>query len=124
MAKNRKAHATVARFGPAIVALIVCFVIGGTAIGYVWEKNQLHGLGREIKERENRLGQLQRENKIRADHLATLVSPPVLDARVKRMNLGLVQPALSQIVRLVETPTAAVQNEIREPQRLFTQAAR
>ena len=104
MAKNRKAQSLTERFGPAIKAFILCLWIGGAGVGYVWQKNQIHQLGREIKEREIRLAELQRQNKVRSDQLATLISPPALEARVKKLNLGLVQPPLSQIVRLVETP--------------------
>ena len=111
MAKNRKAQSAAVRFGPALKAFLLCFFIASTGVGYVWQKNQIHMLGREIKERETRLAELQRQNKIRSDQLAALVSPPALDARVKRLNLGLAQPSLSQIVRLVETPFETVSQE-------------
>lgn len=110
MARNRKAQSAAVRFGPALKAFLLCVFIGGTGVGYAWQKQQIHMLGDEIKNREVRLAKLQRENKIRTDHLATLISPPALDARVKRLNLGLVQPPLSQIVRLVETPLEIVTN--------------
>jgi hypothetical protein len=103
MGKNRKAQSAAARFGPAIKAFLICVFIGGAGVGYVWQKSQIHQLGREKKEREIRLAELQRQNKIRADQLAVLISPRQLDARVKALNLGLVQPPLSQIVRIVET---------------------
>jgi len=125
MAKNRKAESAAVRFGPAIKAFLLCFLIGSTGVGYVWQKNQIHQLGREIKERETRLAELQRQNKTRADQLAALVSPPALDARVKRLNLGLVQPPLSQIVRLVETPIQPAPNKLGEGTgRLLAKAAR
>lgn len=125
MAKNRKAESAAARFGPAIKAFLLCVLIGSTGVGYVWQKNQIHDLGREIKTRELRLAELQRQNRIRADQLAALVSPPALDARVKRLNLGLVQPPLSQIVRLVETPIEPAPTHLGEgTERLLTQAAR
>jgi hypothetical protein len=104
MAKNRKNKAAAVRFGPALAALLLCLVIGGSGVGYVWQKNQLHVLGTQIKEREIKLAELRRQNKIRADRLAGLCAPHALDARIKKLNLGLVQPPVSQIVRLVETP--------------------
>ncbi len=111
MAKNRKTMPAAVRFGTAVNALVMCFFIGGAGVGYVWQKKQIEALGREIKERENRLVELKRDNKIRSDNLAALMSPPALDARVKRLNLGLSQPPLSQVVRLVETPVETVINK-------------
>lgn len=107
MAKNRKSESGAVRFGPVMLAIILCIVFGGSGIGYVWQKNQIHILSQTMKEREARLAELRRQNKMRQDHLATQVSPPALEARVKKLNLGLVQPQLSQIVRLVETPPSA-----------------
>ena len=104
MAKNRKEQSVTERFGPAIKAFVLCLLIGGVGVGYVWQKNQIDQLGNDIKEREIRLSELQRQNKIRADQLATLISPPALEARVKKLNLGLIQPPLSQVVHLVEVP--------------------
>ncbi len=110
MAKNRKSESTALRFGPAIKAFVLCALIAVPAVGYVWQKGIInHTLGPQIKEREVRLAELQRQNKIRRDQLAILVSPPALEARVKQLNLGLGQPQLSQIVRLVETPPAALE---------------
>jgi hypothetical protein len=123
MAKNRRAESAAVRFGPAIKALLLCFLIGGAAIGYVWEKNQLHYWGEQIKRSENRLSELRVQNKIRADQLANLTSPVALDARVKRMNLGLVQPSLSQVVRIVEdTDIAASNRDARYAEQRSTEA--
>jgi hypothetical protein len=104
MAKNRKNQSAAVRFGPALKALLCCLFIGGAGVGYVWQKNQVDVLGRQISEREKRLEELRRQNKIRHDRLAALCTPQALDARIKKLNLGLVQPPLSHVVRLVETP--------------------
>ena len=45
MAKNRKNQAAEIRFGPALKASFLCLLIGGSAIGYVWQKNQIYRLG-------------------------------------------------------------------------------
>ncbi|MDB6027325.1 MAG: hypothetical protein JWM68_3548 [Verrucomicrobiales bacterium] len=112
MAKNRRAESAAVRFGPAIKAFLLCFLIGGSAIGYVWEKNQINYWGEQIKKSENKLSELRTQNKIRADQLSALTSPVALDARVKRMNLGLVQPSLSQVLRVVEVFETA--NAVRD----------
>jgi hypothetical protein len=104
MAKNRKNQSAAVRFGPALKALLCCLFLGGSGVGYVWQKNQVHVLGRQIAEREQRLEELRRQNKIRSDRLAALCTPQALDARIKKLNLGLVQPPVSQVVRLIETP--------------------
>jgi hypothetical protein len=103
MARNRKNDAAV-RVGPVLSAVALCVLFAGLGLGYVWYKNQIDLLGRQVKEHEVRLADLQRQNKIRRDQLATLSSQWVLDARVKQLKLGLGPPELSQVIRLVDTP--------------------
>ena len=125
MAKNRKAQSAAVRFGAVLRAFVLCFLIGGAGVGYVWQRGQIDQLGKDIKERETRLAELQRQNRIRGDQLAALVSPPQLEARIKKLNLGLVQPPLSQIVRLVEAPVDPSMNGIAQRgEQLLTQTGR
>ena len=100
------------RVGSALTAVLLCALFVGLGVGYVGYKNQIDVLGRQIKERETRLAELQRQNKMRRDQLATLCSPVALDARVKKLNLGLGPPALSQVIRLVETPPGEAPSEL------------
>lgn len=102
MARNRKNQSAAIRFGPALKALLLCLVIGGSGVGYVWQKNQIYELGRQIKQREIRLAGLQDQNKKLRDQLAVLRSPAMLDQRVRELNLGLELPKESQILRLSE----------------------
>ena len=55
MAKNRKNQAAAIRFGPALKVRFVCSLIGGSAVGYVWQKNEIYRLGQQIRQRETRL---------------------------------------------------------------------
>jgi hypothetical protein len=103
MAKNRKSDAAV-RFAPVVKALLLCAFFVTAGVGYVWYKNQISLLGHQIKERENRLAELERGNKVRRDQLAALCSPVKLDERVRQLNLGLGPPALTQVIRLVDAP--------------------
>jgi hypothetical protein len=101
MAKNRKNDSL--RLKPALAAVVLCAFFVALGIGFVWYKEQIDVLGHQIKDREMRLAELQRQNKIRRDQLATLCSPVALDARVKKLNLTLGPPAFSQVIRMVET---------------------
>jgi len=103
MARNRKNDAAL-RVGPVLSAVALCALFAGLGLGYVWYKNQIDLLGRQIKDHEVRLADLQRQNKTRRDQWATLCSPVALDARVKKLKLGLGPPDLSQIIRLVDAP--------------------
>jgi cell division protein FtsB len=102
MAKNRKYQSAAIRFGPALKALFLCLVIGGSGVGYVWQKNQIYELGKQIKQREMRLVALQDQNKKLRDQFALLRSPAMLDQRVRELKLGLVLPQPTQILRLYE----------------------
>ena len=115
MAKNRKNQTAAIRFGPALKALFLCLVIAGSAIGYVWQKNEILRLGHQISEREKRLVQLKADNKMLSDQLAVLHSPVMLDQRVKELNLGLAPAQPGQVVRRQE-PVFVLPGNKTQPQ--------
>ena len=59
MARNRKYQSAAIRFGPALKAFLLCLLLGGSGLGYVWLKDQISRLGRQIKQSELRLDELQ-----------------------------------------------------------------
>ena len=79
-------------------------------------------LGQQIRERETRLAEMQRKNKMSRAQLDALCSPIAIDARVKKLNLNLAAPPVSQIVRLVEVPTEIPNEELRREPSDFRQA--
>jgi cell division protein FtsB len=102
MAKNRKDQSATIRFGPALKAFVLCLLIAGSALGYVWQKSQVHQLGNQIKAQEGLLAQLKQENQARIDLLAKLQSPVQLDLRARSLGLGPAQPG--QVIRLPDVP--------------------
>jgi len=102
MARNRKYQSAAIRFGPALKAFLLCLLIGGSGIGYVWQKNQIYELGRQIKQRETRLTELQDQNEKFRRQLNYMHSVQYLEARIKELNLGLVRPQPGQVWRLEE----------------------
>ena len=102
MARNRKHESAAIRFGPTLKALLLCLLIGGAGVGYVWQKDQIYQLSRQIKQREVRLRELVDLNEKLRKQLGTMRSPSLLEARIKELNLGLVQPDPTQIWRLPE----------------------
>jgi len=115
MARNRKYRTAANRFGPALKAFLLCLLIGGSGVGYVWQKDQIRRLSQQIKERETRLNRLKDENVKRRQELARLRLPSSLDAQSKKWNLGLIQPQMSQVLRLTE-PTREALASNRDPQ--------
>jgi cell division protein FtsB len=103
MARNRKNESDL-RVAPILLTVFLCALFAGLGVGYVWYKNQIDVLGHQITDREQRLAELQRRNKMRREQLATLCSPVALEERVKKLNLGLEQASLTQIIRLVDSP--------------------
>ena len=114
MAKNRKKQAAEIRFGPVLKVVLLCSLICGSAVGYVWQKNEIYKLGQFIRQRETRLTQLQNDNKRLADQLAILHSPVMLDQRGRELNLGLVPAQPAQVVRLDEPPPPDEKNPPRQ----------
>ena len=102
MARNRKYRSAVVRFGPALKAFVLCLLIGGSGIGYVWQKNQIYELGRQIRQREQRLKMLADQNDKLRTAAAMMRLGGNLEMRIKKLNLGLVMPDGSQIWRLTE----------------------
>jgi len=113
MAKNRKHQAAAIRFGPALKACLLCLLIGGSGIGYVWQKSQIDELGQQIRKREIHLKDLQDQNEKLRRQMAFMRSPPFLEARIKELNLGLVPPQPSQVWYLPE-PVPESNRPIRE----------
>jgi len=102
MAKNRKYQSAAIRFGPALKALVLCVLIGGAGIGYVWQKSQIDSLGMQIRKRELRLAELELLNEKLRKQLALMRSPLYLEARIQELNLGLVRAQPAQIWSLPE----------------------
>jgi hypothetical protein len=117
MARNRKYQPAAIRFGPALKAFVLCLLIGGSGVGYVWQKNQIYQLGTQIRKREQLLDQVKEQNEKLQRQLATMRSPRWLQERIK--NMGLVPPEPAQVWRLTEpapdrwqsSGTYAAQNE-------------
>ncbi len=111
MSRNRKHQTAAVRFGPALKALSLCLFLGGSGVGYVFQKEQINTLGDRLRQVERRFDQVRGQNERLARVLATLQSPAEIEARIKKIDLGLVAPQPDQIVRLVDSfpgPDAAV----------------
>lgn len=128
MSKNRRKESAAARFGPVVQVCLLCFAIGGAGVGYVWQKNQISELGKQITKCELKLAELRRQNKQKSDQLAQMQSPQALDQRVKKHLPGLLLPQPGQVIRLLEMPPPAgdprlevgrqiVRNDFARPQR-------
>jgi uncharacterized protein involved in exopolysaccharide biosynthesis len=110
MAKNRKNQSAAIRFGPALKALCLCFLFAGSAVGFVWQKNQIYQLGQQIQQREIRLKRLLNDDQKLSDQLSILRSPTMLDRRARELNLGLTPAQPMQVLRLAEPLSASPEN--------------
>jgi hypothetical protein len=115
MTRNRRNGSSAVRFGPVLKALVLCLLIAGAGVGYVWQKEQIDRLSRQIDERGVRLGKLIEENENRRRMLADLRSLASVEARIKELNLGLVQPGATQIWHLAEPPRETPKAAARDP---------
>jgi hypothetical protein len=102
MARNRKYQSAAIRFGPALKAFLLCLLIGGSGVGYVWQKDQISQLGQQIKKRELHLVELGNQNEKLRKQLAAMRSPRFLERRIQELGLGLVPPQPAQVWRLTE----------------------
>ena len=104
MARNRKHDASGLRFVPVARVFVVCTLLGGAGVGYVWQKEQINRLSQQIHEREERLADLLNDNDSRRKQLANMRLPGFLEKKIKDLNLGLTAPQPTQVWRLVEPP--------------------
>jgi len=119
MARNRKNHETAVRFIPALKTFLLCLLIGGSAAGYVLQKNTIYELGKQIHAKEAVLDRLKWENRIRANQLADLQSPNKLAERVREKRLGLTMTQPWQVIWLNENGMqAAATNSLPDQQLL------
>lgn len=121
MARNRKTESAATRFGPALKAVLLCVLIGGSGVGYVWQKDQISRLGKQIKARELRLADLQNQNEKLRRQLAGMRGPLFLESQIAKLNLGLVPPQQAQVLLLPE-PSAETPNG-SDGQRQYADAA-
>src|SRR5260370_42188466 len=87
--RNRKKQSSAVRLVPALKAILLCVFVGGSAVGYVLQKNQVYELGRQMARREMLLERLKWENPLRANQLASLRRPPRLGDPVEEPGLWL-----------------------------------
>src|SRR6266550_64713 len=102
MARNRKYQTTATRFGPALKAFLLCLLIGGSGVGYVWQKSQITELGKQKLKLEQRLAALLKQNEILNTQLSTQRLPWALEKSIRDWKLGLVPLQPAQIWRLPE----------------------
>jgi hypothetical protein len=104
---HRKNQDGAIRFVPAVKAVLLCALLGGSCVGYVVQKNQIFSLGETKKKRERRLEELRLANKLLTDRLEAMKAPWRLEDRVKQMNLGLFPAQRAQMIWLDEPGVTA-----------------
>ncbi len=123
MGRNRK-NGSATWLVPGAKAALICLLLGGSAIGYVYQKNQLVELGRQIQRSEQQLKGLQAGNARLQGSMRTLQSPTYLEQQVRERKLPLAQPVQSQILTIVETPAGTAPAPKSQPLFAENQLAR
>jgi hypothetical protein len=101
--KSRNATGSGVRLDSLLKVFIFCSLVGGAGVGYVWQQQQVHALGKELVLCERRLDEQRRQNTKLLRAWATLQSPRMLEEQVKRLNLGLGPPTPEQVWHVAES---------------------
>ena len=99
-ARNRKREEVQLSIGSWIKALTFCVLLGGLAMGYVWQKSQIHQIGTLLNKKEVRLELLKGENERWSQMRAEMRSTQKLYERVNKLELGLIMPTPEQVLKL------------------------
>jgi hypothetical protein len=110
MGRNRKYQSTATRFGPALKAFLLCLLIGGSGVGYVWQKSQITELGKQRLKAEQKLAALLKDNAQLTTYLNTMRLPSSLEKSNVDMKLGLGRPQQSQFWHLHEPSREATRD--------------
>ena len=94
MPKLRTKKTTNLALGPVIKVFLICSFICTLAVFYVWQKNLIFNLGRQISDHEKKLEQLREDNEALRDQEYLLASQKMIAERVTqlKLDLGPVQP--------------------------------
>lgn len=118
MSRNRKNQTAAVRFGPALRALSLCVFLGGSGVGYVWQKDQINLLGDQVRLCEKQYQQMRGRNVQLMRILASMQSPAAIEAQIRKIDLDMAAPEPDQIVRISESgPSADISGG--EPERLY-----
>ncbi len=109
----RRRKATPLKPKTVVLMIVMCGAVCLAGIGYIWAKTQVWGLSRDMKGLETRRDELKRGNEALARTYAAMCTPRELDARVKRLNLGLAATQPGQMVHLTE-PTPII-HQVKAP---------
>ena len=78
----------------------LCLIIGAASVGYLFQKEALHHKAEVVEKLERELRLLQRDNELKRQELAYLISPKYLEAEVVRRQLDLGVPSPDDILSL------------------------
>lgn len=112
MGGNRRNQSGAVRFVPALKAVLLCTLIGGSCVGYVLQKNRIYDLGQQIGARQSRLERLKKESQVLADRLAAMQLPQRLAEKARELKLGLVPPLRGQILWISDSLPPALTTNI------------
>jgi len=110
MAANRRNQSGAVRFVPALKAVVLCTLIGGSCVGYVLQKNRIFELGQHLGAKQLKLDKIKKENQDLANRLAALQRPTYLMQRVSDLKLDLGRPSPAQMVWITEYPGSIATN--------------
>jgi hypothetical protein len=102
MAKSRKSPGSILRFGPLVLAVLLCSFFAAAAIGYVWHRNRNEQLLRDNASKARLLDNIRKQSQQLEFVLLGATRPEALFERAR--TLGLVRPEPGQILRVEETP--------------------
>ncbi len=113
MSVNKRRHANAVPIASFVTWAVMAIFVGGSGIGYVWCKNQLHSTGSEIKTLERELVELSNKIEVSRAHIAQLSSTKALQDRFDTGFIKLGKITDDRIVPVTPQPGGKPANELR-----------
>ncbi|MGB8169906.1 MAG: hypothetical protein WCF18_20555 [Chthoniobacteraceae bacterium] len=113
MSVNKRRHANAVPIASFVTWVVMAIFVGGSGVGYVWCKNQLHTTGSSIKNLEHELVELRNKNEVARAHIAQLSSTKALQDRFDTGFIKLSKITDDRIVTVHGAAGSKPANELR-----------
>jgi hypothetical protein len=118
------------RFGPAMAVIMICAIVCGAGIGYVWHKKKIEELGKTLSTKQRSFEELLDHRRMLERQFDTATTRTALEQCIAMLGLNLRAPTPDQVLTLndfesatPERPSSQFASDFSDGQTLAVRAA-